>query len=349
MWSISSTQLHSLRHSPLLADFAYKTGKRSAISSGLGFKCFCNVLTISSKFLSAGFSGKSRSFNNEYVLLPIKLSRVGTLCSSSTSFAAKKCCTHSTCLPASLGFVKNIYFSNGWVDGWMGGWVDGWMGGWVDGWMGGWVDGWVDGGDGWMDGWMDGWHLAQFDGIWHNLMAFGTIWWHLAQFDGIWHNLMAFGTIWWHLAQFDGIWHKNCAKCHGIWHISVVYGTIGTVPWHLVQFRWHLAQFRWHFAQLSGYLVQYCTKCHFSILPQLQKHLAHYGHSRATVQPANITSFKKFLDQNLSIKIESLVDVTFDCFERHQWTLNREVSCPPPLTLVWGGIATVRFNVLKVL
>jgi hypothetical protein len=33
------------------------------------------------------------------------------------------------------------------------------------------------------------WHLA-------HLMAFGTILtWHLAQSDGIWHNLMAFGTI----------------------------------------------------------------------------------------------------------------------------------------------------------
>jgi hypothetical protein len=46
--------------------------------------------------LSAGFSGKSKSFNNEYVLLPIKLSRVGTWWLSSTSFAAKKCCTRST-------------------------------------------------------------------------------------------------------------------------------------------------------------------------------------------------------------------------------------------------------------
>ena len=38
----------------------------------------------------------------------------------------------------------------------------------------------------------------------------------------------------------------------------------------------------------------------------------------ATMQRANITSFKKFLDQNLSIKIKSLADVTFDCLERHQ-------------------------------
>ena len=109
------------------------------------------------------------------------------------------------------------------------------------------------------------------------------------------------------MAQFDGIWH-----------ISVVYGTIGIVPWHLVQFRWHFAQFRWHFAQLSGYLVQYCTKCHFGNFAPLQKHLAQYSNSRATMQRANITSFKKFLDQNLSIKIKSLADVTFDCLERHQ-------------------------------
>jgi hypothetical protein len=59
-------------------------------------------------------------------------------------------------------------------------------------------------------------------------MAFGTILWHLAQYCGIWHNIVAYGT-WhlaqWHLAQYCGIWH-NSLRHMANGTISMAFGTI---------------------------------------------------------------------------------------------------------------------------
>ena len=84
------------------------------------------------------------------------------------------------------------------------------------------------------------WHLAQ--SLWH-MAQWHLAQWHLAQYCGIWHNIVAFGTILWHMAH--GIWHN------GIWHNIVAFGTILCGIWQLAQFLWHLAQYctKWHLAQ----------------------------------------------------------------------------------------------------
>ena len=73
-------------------------------------------------------------------------------------------------------------------------------------------------------------------------MAFGTILWHLAQYCGIWHNIVAFGTI---SMAFGTILYEmafGTIYCRKSFFKSHVKGSLNFVPPGVINNEWFLIE-----------------------------------------------------------------------------------------------------------